>query len=255
MHAANGVMDVELAYRADGKVLGLRVRDIADEGKNWSARPAQLIKLGNIANGYRSDPLRAASVLTNKCPSGANRGIGKPSCHDRAEPWHCWPGAWAGPCRNPPANYVQPQEMPYTTPSGRSLRQRRLSGHAHHGADPLRLRRAGRADARPRGGAPAGDRAGDLGGAGRHQSSVLRAGDRPSRCSPARPKPRWSAWSPSRTVRAAIGNPASGQGYETVNAQIIADGRVAAPTRVQVERGFDSATTPWPSSTTRTSSP
>ena len=50
---------------------------------------------------------------------------------------------------------------------------------------------------------------------------------------------------PDGTVRAAIGNPASGQGYETVIAQIIADELGVAPTRVQVERGFDSATTPW----------
>ena len=81
MHACNGIMDVELAYRADGTVLALAVRDVADEGKNLIT-PTQhnLIKLGNIANGYRIPAVRyeAWSVLTNKCPSGANRGIGKP---------------------------------------------------------------------------------------------------------------------------------------------------------------------------------
>jgi CO/xanthine dehydrogenase Mo-binding subunit len=52
MHAANGVMDVELAYAADGALLALAVRDVTDEGKNL-VTPAQhnLIKLGNIANG------------------------------------------------------------------------------------------------------------------------------------------------------------------------------------------------------------
>ena len=62
-------------------MLALSVRDIADEGKNLLT-PTQhnLIKLGNIANGYRISAIRyeAWSVLTNKCPSGANRGIGKP---------------------------------------------------------------------------------------------------------------------------------------------------------------------------------
>src|SRR5215475_842457 len=81
MHACNGVMDVELAYRADGTLLALSVRDITDEGKNLLT-PTQhnLIKLGNIANGYRIHAVRyeAWSVLTTKCPSGANRGIGKP---------------------------------------------------------------------------------------------------------------------------------------------------------------------------------
>src|SRR4030095_13638269 len=81
MHACNGIMDVELAYRSDGTLLALSIRDIADEGKNL-VTPTQhnLIKLGNIANGYRIPAVRyeAWSVLTNKCPSGANRGIGKP---------------------------------------------------------------------------------------------------------------------------------------------------------------------------------
>src|SRR6185437_2383817 len=54
MHAAGGVMYVALAYRADGTLLGLSIRDVTDEGKNLVS-PAQhnLIKLGNIANGYR----------------------------------------------------------------------------------------------------------------------------------------------------------------------------------------------------------
>ena len=153
MHAANGVMDVELAYRADGKVLGLRVRDIADEGKNLVS-PAQhnLIKLGNIANGYRIAAIRYEpySVLTNKCPSGANRGIGKPfMCFAIERTMALLARRLAlDPAEVRLRNYVQPEEMPYTTPSGRSLRQRRLSGHADHGAGPLRLRRlAGRARA------------------------------------------------------------------------------------------------------------
>src|SRR5207244_1206109 len=81
MQAAGGVMDLSLAYRADGTLLALSIRDVTDEGKNLVS-PAQhnLIKLGNIANGYRIPAIRyeAWSVLTNKCPSGANRGIGQP---------------------------------------------------------------------------------------------------------------------------------------------------------------------------------
>ena len=50
---------------------------------------------------------------------------------------------------------------------------------------------------------------------------------------------------PDGAVRAAIGDPASGQGYETVIAQIVADELGLTPEEVHVERGFDSATTPW----------
>jgi CO/xanthine dehydrogenase Mo-binding subunit len=50
---------------------------------------------------------------------------------------------------------------------------------------------------------------------------------------------------PDGTVRAAIGDPGSGQGYETVIAQIVADELGLSPEGIHVERGFDSATTPW----------
>ena len=50
---------------------------------------------------------------------------------------------------------------------------------------------------------------------------------------------------PDGRVRASIGVPASGQGYETVIAQIVADELGLAPDGIDVQRGFDSATTPW----------
>ena len=46
-------------------------------------------------------------------------------------------------------------------------------------------------------------------------------------------------------VRVSIGDPSSGQGYETVIAQIVADELGLTPADVAVARGFDSATTPW----------
>src|SRR5262245_15071310 len=123
MHACNGVMDVELAYTNDGTVLGLGVRDIADEGKNLvSPTQHNLIKLGNIANGYRIAAIRYEpyAVLTNKCPSGANRGIGKPFMCFAVE------RAMAllarrldlDPAELRQRNYVRADEMPYTTPTG-----------------------------------------------------------------------------------------------------------------------------------------
>ena len=50
---------------------------------------------------------------------------------------------------------------------------------------------------------------------------------------------------PDGTVRASLGDPPSGQGYETVVAQIVADELGLTPDAVAVDRGFDSATTPW----------
>jgi hypothetical protein len=123
MHACNGVMDVALAYRADGTVLALSVRDIADEGTNVLTPPQHnLIKLGSIANGYLIPAIRyeAWSVLTSKCPSGANRGIGKPfMCFAVEQAMTLLAGRLGrDPAELRLANYGTATEMQYTTPPG-----------------------------------------------------------------------------------------------------------------------------------------
>ena len=50
---------------------------------------------------------------------------------------------------------------------------------------------------------------------------------------------------PDGQVRVSLGDPPSGQGYETVLAQIVADELGLTPDAITVARGFDSATTPW----------
>src|SRR5262249_56621177 len=81
-----------------------------------------LLTLGNIPNGSRIGAIRYEpyAVLTNKCPSGANRGIGKPFMCFAVE------RAMALLARRldiDPAelrlrNYVASEQMPYTTPTG-----------------------------------------------------------------------------------------------------------------------------------------
>src|SRR4029450_6077916 len=50
---------------------------------------------------------------------------------------------------------------------------------------------------------------------------------------------------PDGQVRVSLGDPPSGQGYETVLAQIVADELGLTPDAVTVTRGFGSTTTPW----------
>jgi 2-furoyl-CoA dehydrogenase large subunit len=250
MHACNGVIDLELAYKNDGTVLALAVRDIADEGKNL-VTPAQhnLIKLGNIANGYRFGAIRYEpySVLTNKCPTGANRGIGKPfMCFvvERAM------ALLARRLDMDPAelrlrNYVPPEAMPYTTPTGSQY---------DSGDYPATLRRAlERFDYRRRREEQArGRREGRLLGIG-IATSVEPAGTNLAsyelitgrRAASGSAEAAMVRVEPDGQVRASIGDPASGQGYETVIAQIVADELGVTPAEVHVARGFDSATTPW----------
>ncbi|MFQ5683271.1 MAG: xanthine dehydrogenase family protein molybdopterin-binding subunit [Candidatus Binatia bacterium] len=81
VHSCNGVLDIDAAVDADGRILALKVRDIADEGANvQNPTVHSLLKLGNVTNCYQIPAVsfEGYAVMTNKCPSGANRGIGKP---------------------------------------------------------------------------------------------------------------------------------------------------------------------------------
>src|SRR5262249_26560285 len=116
-------MYLEAAVKRDGTVLALAVRDFADEGTNLIS-PCQhsLLKLGNMVNTYRIPAMRYEpySVMTNKCPSGANRGIGKPFMCFALERMMDSIARRLGRDRIElrRENLVQPAMMPYTTPSG-----------------------------------------------------------------------------------------------------------------------------------------
>jgi 2-furoyl-CoA dehydrogenase large subunit len=250
MHACNGVMDVELAYRADGTVLALAVRDVADEGKNLLT-PTQhnLIKLGNIANGYRIPAIRyeAWSVLTNKCPSGANRGIGKPFMCFAVERAMALLARRLGldPAELRLRNLVGPGEMPYTTPPGAqydsgdypATLRRALERFDYAGC------RAEQARARAEGRLLGIGIATSVEPAGTNLASYEIITGRRSASGSA--EAAMVRVEPDGHVRVALGDPPSGQGYETVVAQIVADELGLDPAGVTVVRGFDSATTPW----------
>jgi len=250
MHACNGIMDVELAYRADGTVLALSVRDIADEGKNLIT-PAQhnLIKLGNIANGYRIPAVRyeAWSVLTNKCPSGANRGIGKPFMCFAIERAMALLARRLGldPAELRQRNYVTAAQMPYTTPPGAQY-----DSGDYPATLRLALERFGYAARRNE--QAAARNAGRLLGIG-IATSVEPAGTNLAsyeivtgrRAASGSAEAAMVRMEPDGHVSVSLGDPPSGQGYETVLAQIVADELGLTPDAITVARGFDSTTTPW----------
>ncbi len=124
-HAADGIMDVTAAVKSDGTILGLKFRNIENEGAGIDfAGRHNLLMLSNIVNCYRIPAVsyEGYSVLSNCCPVVANRGIGKPfMCFsvermvdviantlkmDRLE------------IRK--RNFIQPHEFPYDTPSGQT---------------------------------------------------------------------------------------------------------------------------------------
>ena len=250
MHACNGVMDLDLAYQADGTLLALSVRDVADEGKNLLT-PSQhnLIKLGNIANGYRIPAIRyeAWSVLTTKCPSGANRGIGKPFMCFAIERAMALLARRLGldPAELRLRNYVTADEMPYTTPPGAQYDSGDYPATLRRALDSFDYAgwRAEQARARHEGRLLGIGIATSIEPAGTNLASYeLLTGRRTVSGSAEAAMVRME---PDGHVRVAVGDPSSGQGYETVIAQIVADELGLTPGAVEVARGFDSATTPW----------
>ena len=201
----------------------------------------------------RCSPTSARAAPT---AASASRSCASPS----SARWRCSPG---GSASIPPscacATTCTAERDAVHDAARRAVRQRRLPGDAAARARALRLRGlARRAGARARGRPPARHRHRDLGRAGGDQPRVLRAHHRPARAPRARRRRRWCAWSrTARCARRSATRP-SGQGYETVIAQIVADelgltpGRTSRSPAASTRRPRRGSTCP---ATTRTSSP
>jgi 2-furoyl-CoA dehydrogenase large subunit len=124
-HAADGIMDISAAVKSDGTLLGVKFRNIENEGAgiDFAARH-NLLMLSNIANCYRYRAIsyEGYSVVTNRCPVVANRGIGKPFMCFAVERMM---DAVARALKMERSeirfrNFIQPAEFPYDTPSGQT---------------------------------------------------------------------------------------------------------------------------------------
>ena len=122
-HSCEQEFDVEAAVKADGEVIGMKIRDTDDVGGSVSTLTIHFTnKLNNLFNTYTVQhlTLEGRSVLTNKCPVVPNRGIGKPGmCFvwermmDRIAQEL---GLDAIAVRR--RNLIPPSAFPYTTPNG-----------------------------------------------------------------------------------------------------------------------------------------
>ena len=124
-HAADGIMEMSAAVKADGTVLAIKFRNIENEGAGIDfAGRHNLLMLSNIANCYRLQAIsyEGYSVVTNRCPVVANRGIGKPFMCFAVERMM---DAVARALNQDRAeirfrNFIQPDQFPYDTPSGQT---------------------------------------------------------------------------------------------------------------------------------------
>src|SRR5439155_15873566 len=121
-HATGRRTELEAAFAADGELLGLRYDAVEDVGAYVRApEPATLYRMhGSLSGAYRvrNVATRNRVVLTNRCPSGLNRGFGGPQLYFGLERLMAVAARRLGidPAALARRNLVR--DFPYRTPSG-----------------------------------------------------------------------------------------------------------------------------------------
>jgi 2-furoyl-CoA dehydrogenase large subunit len=254
---AGRVAWVEGAFDREGRLLGLRYRFMDDVGAYMrSPEPAGLYRcFGNMVGAYRVRDVEAEllAVMTNKAPTGLNRGFGGPQLYFALERVMDLAAEKLGldPIEIRRRNLIEAEAFPYETPSGgiydsgnyqRALdRLVEISGYRE-----LReLQRRARGEGRlvgigvatvvdPSGtnigyvalARPAEQRARELEKSG--STEIARVGV-----------------DASGNVTVRLSTCPQGQGHETVAAQVVADELGLRPEEVQVLAEMDTAQVPW----------
>ncbi|MBI2318840.1 MAG: xanthine dehydrogenase family protein molybdopterin-binding subunit [Betaproteobacteria bacterium] len=122
-HTPDCVVDLELALKRDGKVLGLKIRDRQNDGSFvHTAGIYNLIKFATMVGCYdiKATQAELMSIVSNKAPTVQNRGVGKPAMIFTLERLMHRAAVQLGldPAEIRFRNFVQPEQMPHTTPSG-----------------------------------------------------------------------------------------------------------------------------------------
>jgi carbon-monoxide dehydrogenase large subunit len=125
-HAREQEHTIEVAYSADGEVLGMRAEMVSDCGAYshwpWTSTREGAMAMSVLPGPYkiRNYEARALSVATNKCFFGAYRGVARPAgCFtiERAMDEVAF-ALGMDPLEVRRRNYVQPEEFPYTSITG-----------------------------------------------------------------------------------------------------------------------------------------
>ncbi|HST24404.1 MAG TPA: xanthine dehydrogenase family protein molybdopterin-binding subunit [Gaiellaceae bacterium] len=248
---------LEAAFAADGELLALRYDSIEDVGAYLRApEPATLYRMhGSLTGAYRVQSVAARNrvVLTNRCPTGLNRGFGGPQVYLALERTM---DAAASRLEIDPAelrrrNLVGADEFPYRTPTGglydsgdyEACLDRALDLGRY--AERREEQRAARVEGRLLGiglavvvepsisnmgyitlANTAEERAGGLPKSGNAEGATVIV-------------------SPLGGVTVRVGTTPQGQGHATVCAQIVADALAIAPADVDVVTELDTSTSAW----------
>jgi 2-furoyl-CoA dehydrogenase large subunit len=251
------VTDVEAAFAANGELLGIRYDAVEDVGAYVRApEPATLYRMhGSLSGAYRVQHIavRNRVVLTNRCPTGLNRGFGGPQLYFALERTMAVAARRLGldPAELARRNLIRAEQQPYRTPSGG------LYDSGDYPAcldDVLRLaryeeRRAEQERARAEG------RLFGIGLACVVEPSISNMGyitlaQTAAERAEVPPKSGNAEVAsvlvgPHGGVSVHVATTPQGQGHATVCAQIVADTLGVAPVEVEVRTEVDTATSAW----------
>jgi len=249
--------DLAAAFSADGRLLGLRLDLVDDVGAYVRApEPATLYRMHPCLTGayeVANLDLRCRVVVTNRCPTGLNRGFGGPQLYFPLERTMAIAAERLGldPAELARRNLVRAEHMPYESATGGRFdsgdyhacleRALELARWDERRTEAKQLRAAGR-----------------LVGVGLAcvvEPSVSNMGyislaTPPERRALDLPKSGNAegatvAMSSDGGVSVRTTTTPQGQGHATVIAQVVADALGVDPTSVQVQAGADTQSSPW----------
>jgi 2-furoyl-CoA dehydrogenase large subunit len=251
LQGTEGFFDAKMALSRDGKILGLKLKWVENDGAfPRSPEPGQMqCGLDSLSGLYKipSIDVEVCAVVSNKSPTVPVRGYGRDHCFymlerlvDRA----------ARELNMDPAelrrrNFIQSHEFPYTTATGAlydsgnypALLEKTLKAFGYDQAQKERRSSAAQGHCIGVGLACAVESASGN-KAGVQLINPKRAATGESECASVR-------MDSSGRVTVALGMPSMGTGIFTVTAQIVSDLLGVTPDDINVLFEFDSATHPW----------
>jgi len=240
-HGRGQVQYVEAAVRADGRILGLRVKIISDSGAYNTPgaldNPTLTAQMFTGVYDIKATRVEVYSVLTNKVPQDAYRGAGRPEAAYLIERTMNIIARKLGmdPIDIRRINYIPREAFPYTTPGGLTYDLADYEANLERALEFSAYTRLRREQGEAR-------RQGRLMGIGvATWTEICGFG-------PGLPQTAAVTVTPAGEVIVSIGGHPHGQGHHTPIAQIVADELGVDIGKVSVRHG-DTALLPWSSLT------
>jgi 2-furoyl-CoA dehydrogenase large subunit len=251
------ITDVEAAFASDGELLAIRYDVVEDVGAYIRApEPAALYRMHGSLNGaYRVSHVatRNRVALTNRCPTGLNRGFGGPQLYFALERTMAIAAGRLGldPVEVARRNLLGPGDFPYRTPSGSLYDAGDYEGCLDDALKLVRYderreeQRAARADGRLLGVGvccAVEPSISNMGYITLAQTAEERAAGLPKS---GNAEGATVSISPLGGITVRIATTPQGQGHETVCAQVVADALGVSPDEIEVLTAMDTSTSGW----------